>query len=62
MQVCVLSSIQYGDIVYGSASKTAVHEAQFIQDYAAKVVTGTRKFDYVTPALNILQWKRLEEQ
>ena len=62
VQACVLSSIQYGDIVYGNASKTALHKAQLIQNFAAKVVTGMRKFDHVTPALNLLQWKRLEEQ
>ena len=62
VQACVLSSVHYSDIIYGNASKTALHEAQLIQNFAARVVTGNRKFDRVTPALNILQWKRLEEQ
>ena len=62
VQACVLSSLQYGDIVYGKASKTALHKAQLIQNFAAKVVTGMHKFYHVTPALNLLQWKRLEEQ
>ena len=62
MQACVLSSVQYGDIVYSNASKTALHKAQLIQSFAAKVVTRMSKFDHVTPALNTLQWKRLEEQ
>ena len=62
VQACVLSSVQYSDIVYGNASKTALHRTQLIQNFAAKVVTGMCKFDHVTPALNILWWKRLEEQ
>ena len=55
VQACVLSSVQYGDIVYGNASKTALHKAQLIQNFAAKVVTGMHKFDHVTPALNTFQ-------
>ena len=57
VQACVISSVQYGDIVFGNASQTALHKAQSIQNFAAKVVTGIRKFDHVTPALNILQYK-----
>ena len=62
VQACFLSNVHYGDIVYGNASKTALHKAQLIQNFAAKVVTGRLKFDHVTPALNMLQWKKLEKQ
>ena len=49
-------------IVYGDASKTALKQAQLVQDSAAKVVTGRRKFDHVIPVLNMLQRKKLEEK
>ena len=29
---------------------------QSVQNFAARITTGTRKFDHITPALQVLNW------
>ena len=33
-----------------------------VQNFAARIITGTRKFDHITPALRDLRWLRVKQR
>ena len=51
----VLSKLYFCSTVWANTSKTNVRKLQKIQDFAARILTGTRKYDHITPVLNELR-------
>ena len=60
VQATAMSAVDYGDVIYGNAFKSALNKIQKCQDFAARVITRTRKCDHVSPVLNGLEWPTIE--
>ena len=58
----VLSKVEYGNLVYGNASKGVLDIVQKIENAAVKTITKSRKFDRVTPLLEELNWLRMSDR
>ena len=54
IQVHVFSHIRYCICVWGGASKSQLQKLQKVINFAARIVTGLKKYDHVTPALSSL--------
>ncbi len=52
----VSSRLDSGNALLYGITKTRMHQLQKIQNMAARVITKTRKFDHITPALIELHW------
>lgn len=52
----VSSRLDYCNSLLGGVSKGLVAKLQSIQNAAARLVTGTRKFEHITPVLRSLHW------
>lgn len=52
----VISHIRYCTQVYGSASKSVIQELQKVLNFAARVISGRRKYDHVSDVLKGLGW------
>ena len=48
----VFSKMFYRSSVWSNTSVTNINKLQAIQNFAARIVTGSRKFDHITPILN----------
>ena len=57
----VLSHVRYCIQVYGSASATSLKNIQKILNFAARIISGCRKYDHISPVLNQLGWLNAEE-
>ena len=58
----VLSQLFYYPIVWSGTYKQNIHKLQLMQNFAARILTDTRKYDQITPALKALGWLTIEEQ
>ena len=52
----VFSKLYFCSTVWANTSKTNVRKLQKIQNFAARILTGTRKYEHITPVLNDLRW------
>ena len=53
----VFSKLPFCSTVWANTSKTRqCAEVTKIQNFAARVLTGTRKYEYITPVLNDPRW------
>ena len=52
----VFSKLCYCSSVWSNTSASNIRKLQGVQHFAARIVSGTRKFDHVTPALKNLRW------
>lgn len=52
----VFSKLYYCSSVWANTSKKNIAKLQSVQNFAARIVTGTRKYDHITPALQQLNW------
>ena len=48
--------MEYCNSLYIGASQLAISRLQLVQNAAARLLTGTRKFDHITPVLSSLHW------
>ncbi|CAH3180290.1 unnamed protein product, partial [Porites lobata] len=51
----VFSKFLYCSLVWANTTKKTIELLQTVQNFAARIVSGTRKFDHVTPILKQLQ-------
>ena len=58
----VLSKLFYCSSVWSNTSKENVKKMQLVQNFAARIIVGLRKFDHVTPALKELKWLNVIDQ
>ena len=56
----VFSKMYYCSSVWSSTSKKNISKLQSVQNFAACVITGIRKYDHVTPILQQLAWLPVE--
>ena len=52
----------YCSSVWSNSTLQNINRLQFIQNFASKIVTNSRKFDHVTPLLRELNWLPVKEQ
>ena len=43
-------------------SNSGIHKLQLMQNFAARILTDTRKYNHITPVLKALGWVTIEEQ
>ena len=48
--------------MWASTTKKNIHRLQKIQNFAARIVTGVRKYDNITPMLKELHWLPVAKQ
>ena len=56
IKTLVFSKSFYCSSVWSNTSKKNIDTLQKVQNFAARVVTDTRKFDHITPVLTQLNW------
>ena len=61
IQTHVFPHILYCLSVWGGATKAQLSRIQKIINFAARIVTGTRRGDRIGPALQALGWHRVEQ-
>ena len=58
----VFSKLFYCSTVWSGTYKQNIHKLQLMQNFTARILTDTRKYDHITPALKDLGWLTVEEQ
>ena len=58
----VFSKLFYCSSVWSNAADTNLLKLQAIQNFAARIICGSRKFDHVTPLLKELHWLPIKSQ
>ena len=58
----VFSKLLYCSSVWANTTNKNIKLLQTVQNFAARIVSGTRKFDHVTPILKQLQWLPIVKQ
>ena len=58
----VFSKLFYRSAVWSGTYKQNIHKLQLMQNFAARILTDTRKYDHITPVLKALGWLTIEEQ
>ena len=63
----MINSIVFGKLFYCSAVwsgtyKQNIHKLRLLQNFAARILTDTRKYDHIAPVLKALGWLTIEEQ
>ena len=61
VQAHVFPHLQYCSSVWGGASQSRLDRLQKVIHFAARLVSGLRKYDHVTPALVALGWPSVRE-
>jgi hypothetical protein len=54
----VFSKLFYCSSVWSNTSNSNIRKLQSVQNFAARIVSGRRKFDHITPVLKELRWLR----
>ena len=63
IQTLILSQINYGIHIWGTANSTQITRIQKLQNFAAKVaVGGAAKYDHVPPYLKELGWLKVKQK
>ncbi len=57
----VFSKLFYCSSVWSSTSGKNIKKLQYIQNFAARIISGHRKYDHVTPILKELHWLPVKE-
>ena len=57
----VFSKLFYCSSVWSSTSGKNIKKLQYIQNFAARIIRGHRKYDHVTPILKELHWLPVKE-
>ncbi len=61
IQSCVLSKLFYCSSVWSATSGKNISKLQTVQNFATRLLTGTRKYDHITPVLKQLKWLPVEK-
>ena len=58
----VFSKLYYCSSIWSNTSNSNIRKLQGVQNFAARIVCGTRKFDHITPVLKNLRWIPVKSQ
>lgn len=57
----VINKLLYCSTVWSNTSSSNLKKLQSVQNFACRIITKTRKFDHITPALRQLNWLPIEQ-
>ena len=57
----VMSKLFYCSSVWSNTSSKNVKKLQAVQNFACRIVSNTRKFDHITPAMEELEWLPIKD-
>ena len=58
----VLSRTEYGNIILAKLPKYQKNRLQSLINTATRLITGTRKYDHLSPVLRDLHWLKIDER
>ena len=58
----IFSKLFYCSTVWVGTSKQNLQKLQLVQNFAARVLTDTEKFDHISPVLRELGWPYIKDQ
>ena len=58
----IFSKLFYCSTVWAGTSKQNLQKLQLVQNFAARVLTDTKKFDHISPVLRELGWPSIKDQ
>ena len=58
----VISKLFYCSSTWSNTSAINISKLQAVQNFACRIITDTRKFDHITPALRQIGWLPVKEQ
>ena len=58
----VFSRLYYCSTVWSNTSDKNLRKLQHVQNFAARIISGKRKFDHITPVLRELRWLTVTQQ
>ena len=58
----VFSRLFYCSTVWSNTSDKNLRKLQHVQNFAARIISGKRKFDHITPVLRDLRWLTVTQQ
>ena len=58
----VISTLDYCNTLYSNLPKVDLRRLQSIQNQAARIITGARKYDRITPVLRSLHWLPVDKR
>ena len=58
----VFSRLFYCSMVWSNTSDKNLRKLQHVQNFAARIISGKRKFDHITPVLRELRWLTVKQQ
>jgi hypothetical protein len=62
IETLVMSSALYGISVWSACTAATLRPVQLIQNWAARVVSGRRKYDHVSDIIFDLKWLRIDDE
>ena len=62
VQACVLSRLDYANSLLYGLPACAIRKLQLVQNAAARLITGRKKRDHITPALQQLKWLPIQSR
>ena len=57
----VFSKLLYCSTMWSNTSGKNISKLQSVQNFAARIIAGTGKFDHITPALKELRWVPIKQ-
>ena len=58
----IFSKLFYCSTVWAGTSNQDLQKLQLVQNFAARVLTDTKKFDHISPVLRELGWPSIKDQ
>ena len=56
----VINKLLYGSTIWSNTTSSNVKKLKAIQNFACKIITGTKKYDHVSPLLKQLEWLSID--
>ena len=58
----VFSKLFYCSYVWINTTESNLDKVQKVQNFACRIISGVKKFDYITPVLRVMQWLPIRQQ
>ena len=58
----MFSKLSYCSTVWANTSKTTIHKLQLVQNFAARIILGPRKFDHISEGLKSLRMLSVKDR
>ena len=62
MEVFVFSKLFYCSTIWSNTSKQNVKKLQLVQNFAARIVLGLRKYDHISEGIKSLKWFNVKDR